>query len=136
MVTTCRTNSRVSFLKSLGTRSPLRSNLIERPLDATHWDTTSSVSLPCCTYERFDGFVDDCTRFSKSRRIPERYMVAGEKKNLYMTSYLKISRSRVGTLGRVFRRFQRSRKILRKRPRRFENLQAGFSGVEFFQFVQ
>lgn len=24
------------------------------------------VSLPCCTYERFDGFVDDCTRFSKS----------------------------------------------------------------------
>ena len=39
--------------------------------------------------------------------VPERYMVAGEKKNLYMTSYLKISRSRVGTLGRVFRRFQR-----------------------------
>lgn len=132
MVTTCRTNSRVSFLKSLGTRSPLRSNLIERPLDAIHWDDVFRYHfLVALTNDSMDSSM--IAQDSRNRRPGAIY--GSEEKNLHMTSCENLTFSSWHVRAN-FPALSTPRKILRKRPRRFENPQAGFSGVEFFQFVR
>jgi len=91
------------ILEAAWARSPLRSDLIEPPLDATLGHDVFRRHFPVAhTSDSMD--LNDCTRFLKSRRPGEILQVAGEEKPRRL---VEISRSRVGTLGWVSRRFQR-----------------------------
>lgn len=116
------------ILEAAWARSPLRSDLIEKPLDVTlrhdvfrhHFpvahpnDSMDSSMLAQDSQNRCPGAIHGCRGEEKPRRL------------------VKISRSRVGTRRASFPALSTPRKILRKRPRCFEDPRASFSSDDSF----
>lgn len=115
------------ILETARARSPLGSDLIRRPLDASLGHDVFRHHIPSCTYERFDGLVDDCTRFSKSSSRGDLRLQA--RRNLESRGNLTFSSWHVRT---SFPALSTLRKILRKRPRRFEDPRASCSSDDSF----